>query len=319
MVHFYPPTSPYDHGMLDTGDGNRIYYEQLGHPQGKPAVYVHGGPGAPGSRRPIRAWDPERYRVIRFDQRNCGDSTPHASDPAADMSLNTTQHLIDDMERLREHLGIERWLVNGASWGSTLALAYAQQHPERVTEVIIQAVTMTRPSETYWLYRGAGRFQPEAWDRFRDGVPEDERDGDLLAAYARLMENPDRAVRAKAAADWLAWEDAVISNEPTHIPGMYSDREIDAQIAFVRICAHFFSNGAWLEEDQLLRNAHKLAGIPGVLAHGRHDMGSPVETAWELAKAWPDARLHIFEDSGHVGSDALRDTVYAAIEEFKDR
>ncbi|MFI9329888.1 prolyl aminopeptidase [Kitasatospora sp. NPDC052868] len=319
MVDLYPPTHPYDHGMLDTGDGNRVYYEQLGHPEGKPVLQVHGGPGAGTPQRPTRAWDPERYRVIRFDQRNCGRSTPHASDPAADMALNTTQHLIDDMERLRDHLGIGKWLLNGASWGSTLLLAYAQQHPERVSEIIIQAVTMTRAEETHWLYRGAGRFHPEAWDRFREGVPADERDGDLLAAYARLMEHPDRAVRQKAADDWLAWEDAVVSDEPNGIPGMYSDRELDARIAFVRICAHYFSNGAWLEEDQLLRDAHRLAGIPGVLVHGRHDMGSPVQTAWELAKAWPDARLHIFEDSGHVGSDAMVRTVREAIEEFKHR
>jgi proline iminopeptidase len=319
MVDLYPPTSPYDSGFLDTGDGNRIYYEQLGNPAGKPAVSLHGGPGSGASTRPLRAWDPGRYRVVRFDQRNCGRSTPHASDPAADMSLNTTWHLIEDMERLREHLGIGRWLVTGASWGATLALAYAQQHPDRVTEMIIPAVTMTRPSEIYWLYRGAGRFYPEAWDRFRDGLPAHERDGDLVAAYARLMEHPDRAVRERTAAAWLAWEDAVISDEPNGVPGMYSDREADAQIAFVRICAHFFSHGAWLAEDQLLRNADKLAGIPAVLVHGRHDMGSPVQTAWQLAKAWPDARLHIIEDSGHAGSDTLAQTVRAAIEEFKDR
>ncbi|MEV6975302.1 prolyl aminopeptidase [Kitasatospora sp. NPDC093806] len=319
MVDLYPPTSPYDHGFLETGDGNRIYYEQLGSPGGKPVLYVHGGPGAGAPKRPTRAWDPACYRVIRFDQRNCGRSTPHASDPAADMSLNTTRHLIDDMERLREHLGVERWLLNGASWGSTLLLAYAQQYPERVSEIIIQAVTMTRPTETHWLYRGAGLFHPEAWDRFRAGVPAAERDGDLLAAYARLMEHPDREVRRRAAADWLAWEDAVISDEPNGVPGMYSDREVDDQIAFVRICAHFFSNGAWLEPDQLLRDAHRLAGIPGVLVHGRHDLGSPVQTAWELAKAWPDARLRIFEDSGHVGSEAMQAAVREAIEEVKHR
>lgn len=319
MVDLYPPTSPYDSGFLDTGDGNRIYYEQLGNPAGKPALTVHGGPGAGAPQQPTRAWDPDCYRVIRFDQRNCGRSTPHASDPAADMSLNTTWHLVEDMERLREHLHIDRWLLNGASWGVTLILAYAQQHPERVSAIIVPAVTTTSPSEIDWLYRGAGRFYPEAWDRFRDGVPEDERDGDLLAAYSRLMENPDRAVRERAAADWLAWEDAVISHEPNGVPGMYSNREVDAQIAFVRICAHFFSNRAWLAEDQLLRNADKLAGIPGVLVHGRHDMGSPVQTAWELAKAWPDARLHIIEDSGHGGSDTMSQTTRAAIEEFKNR
>lgn len=319
MTDLYPPTLPYDSGFLDTGDGNRVYYEQLGNPEGKPAVSLHGGPGSGAPQRPTRAWDPARYRLVRFDQRNCGRSTPHASDPAADMSLNTTRHLIDDVERLREHFGIERWLVSGASWGATLALAYAQRHPDRVTEMTLQAVTMTRRSETEWLYRGAGRFYPEAWDRFRDGVPEDERDGDLLAAYGRLMENPDRAIREKAAADWLAWEDAVISGEPNGVPGMYSDRDADARIAFVRICAHFFGHGAWLEEDQLLRNAHRLAGIPGVMVHGRHDMGSPVETAWSLAKVWPDARLHIIEDSGHAGSDTANAKARAAVEGFKDR
>ena len=315
----HPDIEPYETGVLDTGDGNLVYWETCGNPDGVPALIVHGGPGSGCSARSRRAFDPEKFRIILFDQRNCHRSRPHASDPAADMSLNTTQHLIDDMERLREHLGIEKWLLNGASWGSTLILAYAQQHPGRVSEIIIQAVTTTRQAETDWLYRGAGRFYPEAWDRFREGVPEGERDGDLLAAYARLMENPDRAVRERAAADWLTWEDAVISNEPNGVPGMYSDRDVDGQIAFVRICAHFFSNGAWLEEDQLLRNAHKLAGIPAVLGHGRHDMGSPVQTAWELAKAWPDARLHIAEDSGHAGSKALQQVMLAAVEGFKNR
>lgn len=319
MVDLYPPTGPYDSGFLDAGDGNRIYYEQIGNPEGKPAVHVHGGPGGGAPRRPTRAWDPQCYRLVRFDQRNCGRSTPHASDPAANMALNTTQHLIDDMERLREHLGIEKWLVNGVSWGTTLAVAYAQQHPERVSEVVIQAVTTSSRAEQDWLYRGAGRFHPEAWDRFRAGVPEGERDGDLTAAYARLMEHPDRSIRQQAAADWLAWEDAVVSNEPNTVPGMYSAREVDDQIAFVRICAHFSGNAAWLEEDQLLCNAHKLAGIPGVLVHGRHDMGCPVQTAWELAKAWPGARLHIIEDSGHAGSDLVNETMRAAIEEFKNR
>jgi len=315
----YPPTDPYDTGFLDTGDGNRVYFEQIGSPDGKPVVSVHGGPGAGSPRRPLRAWDPGRYRVIRFDQRNCGRSTPHASDPAADMRLNTTQHLINDMERLREHLGIEKWLVSGASWGVTLALAYAQRHPDRVSELLLQAVMTSSRAEIDWLYRGAGRFHPEAWDRFRAGVPEDERDGDLLAAYARLMENPDRAVRAQAAADWLAWEDAVITGEPNGVPGMYSDREVDEQIAFVRICAHFFSNAAWLEEDQLVRNAGKLAGIPGLVVTGRHDMGCPPRTAWELARAWPDARLHISDDSGHVGSESMMQLVRDTIEGFKDR
>ncbi|PYC69072.1 prolyl aminopeptidase [Streptomyces tateyamensis] len=319
MVDFYPETGPYRSGFLDTGDGNRLSYEELGNPEGKPALVVHGGPGAGMPRRPTRAWDPQAYRVIRYDQRNCGRSTPHAGDLSADMALNTTQHLIDDIERLREHLGVERWLLAGASWGTTLALAYAQQHPERVSEMVLQSIMTSRPAEIEWLYRGAARFQPEAWERFRDGVPADQREGDLPAAYARLMEHPDRAVRVKAAAGWLAWEDAVISGEPNGVPGLYSAREEDAQLAFVRICSHIFGHGAWLTPNQLIDGAAKLAGIPAVLVHGRHDMGCPVQTAWELARAWPGARLHIVEDAGHAGSDAAGQLVRSAIEEFKNQ
>jgi proline iminopeptidase len=201
----------------------------------------------------------------------------------------------------------------GGSWGSTLILAYAERHPGRVSEIVIPSVTMCRRSEIDWLYRGVGRFFPEEWERFRTGVPEADRDGDLLAAYAQLMENPDADVRFKAAADWLAWEDAVISQEPHGTPNAYSSRPPAAQLAFVRICAHYYSHGAWLEEDALLRDAHRLAGIPGVLIHGRLDMGSPLGTAWELALAWPDAQLVVIADSGHTGSQTtmseIRDTL----------
>lgn len=319
MNFFHPPIGPYDSGWMDTGDGNRVYYEQLGNPQGKPALQVHGGPGSGASRKPTRAWDPERYRVIRYDQRGCGRSTPHAADPATDMSRNTTQHLIADMEQLREQLGIEKWLLYGGSWGSTLILAYAEQYPERVSEIIIAGVTMTRRSEVDWLYRGVGRFFPEAWERFRAGVPEPDRGGDLLAAYARLLASPDRAVQEKAAADWVTWEDAVISQESNGAPGSYSAQMDDDRLAFVRICAHYYSNGAFLEEGQLLRHAYRLAGIPGVLIHGRRDLGSPVQTAWELAKAWPDARLTVVEDSGHTGSDAMFRAIVEATNEFAGR
>ncbi|MFF0310371.1 prolyl aminopeptidase [Streptosporangium sp. NPDC004379] len=313
------PIEPHDHGMLDVGDGNLVHWEVYGNPGGKPALVVHGGPGAESAPRHARSFDLERYRVILFDQRGCGRSTPHASDPAADMSVNTTEHLLADMERLREHLGVDRWLLFGGSWASTLILAYAERHPERVSEIVIPAVTMTRRSETDWLYRGVGRFFPEAWDRFRTALPEADRDGDLVAAYARLMEHPDAEVRAKAAADWLAWEDAVISTEPNGRRGAYSDRPSDAMLAFVRICSHYFAHGAWLEEGVLLREAHRLAGIPGVLIHGRHDLGSPVGTAWELAQAWPDAKLIVIEDSGHTGSDTMRDEIRAALDRFATR
>ena len=313
MVERYPPVEPYEHGLLDVGDGNEVYWEVCGSADGKAAVVVHGGPGSGCGTGSRRYFDPERYRVVLFDQRGCGRSTPHASDPATDMSVNTTEHLLADMERLREHLGIERWLLYGGSWGSTLILAYAERHPDRVSEIVIVDVTTTRPSEIDWLDRGVARFFPEAWERFRDGVPEAERDGDLLAAYARLMEDPNPDVRTRAAASWLAWEDAVISGEPNGTPNAYSNRPPDAQLAFVRICAHYFSNGAWLEEGVLIRDAHRLRGIPGVLIHGRLDMGSPLGTAWELARAWPDARLVVVDDSGHTGSESMRAEVLAAL------
>ncbi|GAA3444173.1 prolyl aminopeptidase [Planomonospora venezuelensis] len=316
MPDLYPPIEPYDHGMLDTDDGNLVYWEVCGDPDGKPALVVHGGPGGSCSPGHRRYFDPGRYRVVLFDQRNCGRSTPHASDPAADMGLNTTGHLIADMERLREHLGIDRWLLFGGSWGSTLILAYAERHPERVSEIVIPSVTMSRRSEIDWLYRGVGRFFPEEWERFRDGVPETDRDGDLLAAYARLMEDPDPEVRARAAADWTAWEDAVISMEPNGKKNIYSDNPPDDLLALVRICAHYFSHGVWLEEGALLRDAGRLAGIPAVLIHGRLDLSGPAGTAWELARAWPDAELVIVEDSGHTGSDAMRVEILGALDRF---
>ena len=311
--------SPYATGFLDVGDGNRIYYEELGNPDGKPAVNLHGGPGGGSMKGPTKAWDPEKWRVIRFDQRGCGLSTPHAADPATDLSVNTTQHLIGDIEMLREHLGIEKWLVKGGSWGATLALVYAQAHPDRVTEMIIPAVTMTRPEEIDWLYHGVRRLFPEAWDRFRNHVPADERDGNLVQAYGRLMENPDPAVREAAAAEWMTWEDALISQEVNGKPGSYSAHVDDDRLAFVRICAHYFGNNAWLEPGQILRDIHKLHGIPAALVHGRHDLGGPVYTAWQLAQAWPDAKLYVIEDSGHTGSKEMGRVLYEVTAEFAKR
>jgi proline iminopeptidase len=263
-----------------------------------------------------RLFDPMRYRVVLFDQRGCGGSTPHASDPATDMRHNTTAHLIADLERLREHLGVDRWLLLGGSWGSTLILAYAEQYPTCVSEIVLNGVTTTRRSEISWLYGGVARFFPEAWERFRAGVPVAERDGDLVAAYARLMNSNDPQVTARAAADWCAWEDAVLSKEPYGAATPYGDRPTAARIAFVRIAAHYFAHAAWLEEGALLRDAHRLAGIPGVLLHGSHDMSSPPDTAWSLARAWPDARLTFVSDAGHKGSAALRDRIMAALDAF---
>ncbi|MFC4008361.1 prolyl aminopeptidase [Nonomuraea purpurea] len=315
----YPPIEPYEHGMLDTGDGNLVYWEVCGNPHGKPALVVHGGPGSGCSTGARRWFDPERYRIVLFDQRNCGRSRPHASDPATDLSTNTTHHLVADMELLREHLGIGKWLLYGGSWGSTLMLAYAEAHPERVSEMVFTGVTMTRRSEIDWLYRGVGRFFPEEWERFRQGVPEADRDGDLLAAYARLTSDPDQKVREKATADWLEWEDAVISLESNGKPGAYSDRPDEARLAMVRICSHYFSNAAWLEEGVLLREAGRLAGIPGVLIHGRMDLSGPLHTAWQLAQAWPEAKLVVVEDSGHTGSTTFGQEIRAALDGFADR
>ena len=318
MAAPFPPIEPYAHGMLDVGDGNRVYWEECGNPEGKPALVVHGGPGS-GCSVGMRRVDPDRYRTVLFDQRGCGRSTPHASDPATDMRVNTTEHLLADMERLREHLGIERWLLTGGSWGSTLILAYAERHPERVSEIVIVSVTMTRRTEIDWLYRGVARFFPAEWERFRAGLPAADRDGDLVGGYARLMEHPDPAVRSRAAQDWTAWEDAVISLEPEGRPNIYSDRAPDDLLAFVRICTHYFAHAAWLEEGALLRDAGRLAGIPGVLIHGRLDMGGPLRTAWELAQAWPDAELIAVSGSGHTGNAAMGDHMLAAFDRFAGR
>jgi proline iminopeptidase len=235
------------------------------------------------------------------------------------MCVNTTEHLLADMERLREHLGIDRWLLYGGSWGSTLILAYAQRHPHRVSAIVIPSVTTTRRSEIDWLYRGVARFFPGEWEQFRAGVPEADRDGDLVAAYARLMDDPDPLVRAKAAHDWCAWEDAVISLEPNGRPNAYSDRPPAARLALGRICTHYFAHGAWLEEGALLRDAGRLAGIPGVLIHGRHDLGGPLHTAWELARVWPDAELVAVTDAGHTGSATMGEQIGSALDTFARR
>jgi proline iminopeptidase len=232
-----------------------------------------------------------------------------------DLSTNTTRKLVADMEKLRAHLGIEKWILYGGSWGSTLILAYAERHPERVAAVLIVGVTTLRRDEIAWLYQGVGRFFPREWERFRDHVPAEERGADvfdLLAAYGRMMTRPDPREREATAKAWLDWEDTVISLEPNGKRGAYSDRPDDARIAFVRICAHYFSNGAFLEDGELLRNAGKLAGIPAVLVHGRFDLGGPLQTAWELARAWPGAQLVVVEDSGHTGSASMTAAVREA-------
>ncbi len=317
MADRYPEIEPYEHGMLDVGDGQRVYWEVCGNPDGKPAVALHGGPGSgctPGYRR---NFDPDAYRIVLFDQRGAGRSTPHAGDPATGLAANTTHHLIADIELLRTHLGIQRWLVWGASWGATLALAYAQRHPQRVSEIVLASVTMTRPAEVQWLYHGVGRFFPEEWARFRAGVPEPDRDGDLVAAYYHLLHDPDPGVREQAARDWLDWEDAVVSLEEGHQRHpRYQDARV--RMAFARIVTHYFHHHAWLEDGILLREAGRLAGIPGVLVHGRLDLGGPPMTAWELAQAWPDAELHLVS-TGHTGGPDMTAHLIAATDCFADQ
>jgi proline iminopeptidase len=317
MVGCYPEIEPYEHGLLDVGDGQRLYWEVCGSPNGKPAVVMHGGPGSgctPGLRR---YFDPAAYRIVLFDQRGAGRSVPHAADPAVDLSTNTTHHLIEDIELLREHLGVERWLVWGGSWGATLALAYAERHRQRVAEVVLASVTMTRPAEIHWLYHGLRRFFPEEWARFRDGVPAAERGGDLVAAYYRLLNHPDPAVREKAARDWCDWEDAVVSLESdSQRNPRYDDPRF--RMAFARIVTHYFHHHAWLEDGILLSDAHRLAEIPGVLVHGRLDLGAPPITAWELAQAWPDAQLELV-GTGHTGGGEMTERVVAATDRFAMR
>ena len=304
--------------MLDVGDGQRVFWQVSGNPDGKPAVLLHGGPGSgsyPGQRR----WfDPSAYRIIQFDQRGCGRSTPSVGAPATDLTSNTTQHLIADIERLREHLGVDRWLVCGASWGVTLGLAYAERHSERVSESIFVSVTMTRAGDVHWLYHEAGRFFPEQWSRFRAGVPEAERDGDLVVAYNRLLnQKPDIAVRATAAKNWCDWEDAVVSLEEGWTPNpRYTDPNF--RMTFARLCAHYFSHAAWLDDGQLLHDAGRLSGIPGILVHGRFDIGGPPDVPWLLARAWPGAELHLVR-TGHVGGNEMLEPVIRATDRFAAR
>jgi proline iminopeptidase len=316
MNALYPDIEPFDHGMLDVGDGNRIYWETCGNPEAKPVVVLHGGPGSGCTAGMRRFFDPAAYRIVLFDQRNCGRSTPHASDPKVDLSTNTTDYLLADMEKLREHLHIERWMLYGGSWGSTLALAYAESFSERVTEIVIAGVTTTRQSEIDWLYRDIAPLFPEQWAHFRAGVPEGERDGDLVAAYYHLLHDPDPAVRAKAAQDWHDWEIGLMSLDPDAKPsGRWLDS--DWRMARARICTHYFQHGAWLEDGILLREAGSLAGIPGVLIHGRLDLGSPLVTAWELAKVWPASELVVVKNASHSTSDpGMGEAIIAATDRF---
>lgn len=312
----YAAIEPYGYGHLDVGDGHSVYWEVCGNPAGKPVVLLHGGPGSGCSSDMSRFFNPAAYCIVLFDQRGCGRSTPHASMAEADLSANTTVHLLADIERLRTHLEIDAWLVFGGSWGATLALAYAQQHPSQVTEIVLLGVTTTRRREIDWLYRDVGCLFPEQWAVFRQGVPEPDRDGDLVEAYHRLLMDPDPTIHRPAASSWCAWETSLVSVDPTAEP---DPRRMQPafQLAFARIVTHYFRHGAWLVEDQLMRAAGKLAGIPGVMIHGRLDLAAPLLTAWELDQVWRDGRLVIVERAGHSSADpGMTEAIVAATDHF---
>jgi proline iminopeptidase len=293
----YPEVEPYQHGLLDVGDGNAIYWECCGNPSGIPALYVHGGPGSgctPGARR---YFDPAVYRIVLFDQRGCGRSAPLVTQ-RSHLDVNTTAHLIADMERLREHLSIERWAVLGISWGTTLALAYAQEHPQRVAALVLGCVTTTSREEVAWIAEGVGRIFPREWERFAAHVPSSLRGERIVDAYARLLFDDDPAVAQAAADAWCAWEDAHVSLAPGYTPNKrYTDPVF--RLRFARLVTHYWRHAAFLEDGQLLRNAHTLADIAGALIHGRYDISSPLRTAYELHKRWPASELQVIDDAGH--------------------
>jgi len=308
---FYPDIEPFETGMLDVGDGHVINWERVGTRGAKPAVFLHGGPGGGISPKHRRLFDPKLYDVILFDQRGCGKSTPHAS-----LEANTTWHLVADIERLREMCGFDKWLVFGGSWGSTLALAYAETHPDRVSELVVRGIyTLTR-AELEWYYQfGVSEMFPDKWERFVAPIPVDER-GDMMAAYRKRLIGSDRAAQIEAARAWSLWEGETITLLPEPET---SDKfgEDDFALAFARIENHYFVHAGWLEEGQLLRDAHRLHGIPGTIVHGRYDMPCPAKYAWALHKAWPDADFHLIEGAGHAFSEpGILDRLIRATDKF---
>ena len=297
MRSLYPPIEPFDHGHLDVGDGHRIYWEMCGNPLGKPAVFLHGGPGGGSSPVHRQLFDPQAYRVLIFDQRGCGRSLPHAS-----LEANTTWHLVADIERLRALMGVESWLVFGGSWGSTLALAYAQTHPERVSALVLRGIFTLRRAELLWYYQeGASWLFPEKWERFLAPIPPDERQ-DLIAAYRRRLTHPDPAVQIEAAQAWSLWEGETITLLPNEgFSAQFGDPHY--ALAFARIENHYFVNEGFFAEGQLLRDTHRLKEIPGVIIQGRYDVATPPATAYALHKAWPESRYILVPDAGHAFSE----------------
>ena len=290
----YPPISPYRTGHLDVGDGHRVYWELCGNPDGTPAVFLHGGPGAGCSPDHRRLFDPARYNVLLFDQRGCGRSTPHAG-----LEANTTWHLVEDIERLRSILGIGQWLVFGGSWGSALALAYAETHPETVSAMILRGIFALRQAELQWYYQeGASWLFPDKWERFLAPIPPEER-GDLIGAYHRRLTSSSRVTQIEAAKAWSLWEGETISLRPNPA---FSDLHAQDEfaLAFARIENHYFVNKGFVAEGQLIADAHRVRHIPGIIIQGRYDLATPVRTAWDLHRAWPEAEFILVEDAGHA-------------------
>ncbi len=300
MATTHPLTEPYEHGLLDVGDGQAIHWEVSGNPEGKPAVLLHGGPGGGSSPRHRQLFDPTRYRIVQFDQRHCGRSRPSAAEPEIDLSTTTTAHLVADIERLRRRLGIDRWLVWGGSWGTTLGLAYAEAHPGAVTELVLASVVTTTRAEVEWVTRTMGRIFPERWADFVAALPPADRGGDLALAYNRLLLDPDPAIHHPAADAWCAWEDVHVSIATGLQPALrYEDP--DFRLCFARLVTHFWGNAGFLPDGQLLREASRLDGIPTFLTHGRRDISAPADVPVALAAAIPGAELFIAEEEGHGG------------------
>lgn len=310
---YYPPLEAYDTGHLEVPGGHRLYYEQSGNPEGKPAVFLHGGPGAGVEPKHRTYFAPEAYRAVLFDQRGAGKSEPHAG-----LENNTTPDLVADIERLREHLGIDRWLVFGGSWGSTLALAYAEAHPERVSELVLRGIFLGRRSEIRWLYEegGAGLLFPEFWEEFVAPIPEAER-GDMVHAYHRRLVGEDRTERETCARTWSVWEGS-ISRLVADEAEVRKFAEPDFSLAFARIESHFFVNGCFLQrEGVLLERADRLRSIPGVIVQGRYDVVCPMTTAWTLHRAWPGSGLVVVPDAGHSASEpGIVDALVRATDRF---
>jgi proline iminopeptidase len=299
-----PGPEPFDFGHLDVGDGHVLYFEQIGNPEGTPVVYLHGGPGAgctPGARR---NFDVRRHRAVLFDQRAAGRSTPHASEEYVHWASIDMAHHVADIERLREHLDIERWIVFGVSWGSVLGLTYAERHPDRVAAVVVGAVSTGTAADIDWLTVDAGRFFPAEWHEFRDHVPESLRGMRLVDAYHTLLMDPDPSVHEAAAVAWCRWEDAHVATTPGAWPNPRFE-DPDFRLGFARQVTHCWRRNSWLGPDEIVANAGNLAGIPGWLIHGRLDVSSPLDAPWRIHRAWPGSELIIVDDEGHGGDEMV--------------